>query len=277
LRYYDIPVYGSLDVACKSISVLSEYGSYIRSYHAKSNFVLNWETKARKEAKTIIQNALEQGRNCLLEPEAKTLLRLHGAPVAEEFLAKTAGEATAFAKKSKGKKALKIVSPDILHKSDAGGVILNVANEKEIRSAFKQLMANARQFNPNADIHGILVSPMAEEGVEVIIGTQLDDQFGPVIMYGLGGIMVEVLKDVSFRVLPITRFSAKQLIEETKSYPILNGIRGNPPYDKNALVKLLLLCSEVIESYPQIKEMDLNPVVVHEKGLTVVDARIILK
>ncbi len=277
LRYYDIPVYGSLDVACKSISVLSEYGSYIRSYHAKSNFVLNWEAKAKKEGKAIIQNALEQDRKCLLEPEAKALLSLHGASVAEEFLAKTAGEAAVFAKKTKGKKALKIVSPDILHKSDAGGVILNIGNEKEVRNAFKQLMANAKQYNPYADIRGILVSPMAEEGVEVIIGTQLDDQFGPVIMYGLGGIMVEVLKDVAFRVLPITRLSAKHLIEETKSSPILNGIRGNPPSDKQALLKLLLLCSEIIESYPQIKEMDLNPVVVHEKGLSIVDARIILK
>jgi acetyltransferase len=277
LRYYDIPVFGSLDVACKSISVLSQYGSYIRSYHAKGNFVFNWESKAKKQGKAILQNVLDQGRKGLLEPEAKDLLRLHGAPVLEEFLAKTVGEAVDFAKKIKGRKALKIVSPDILHKSDAGGVLLNVGNEKEVRSAFKQLMANAKEFNPEADIRGILLSPMAEDGVEVIIGTQIDDQFGPVIMYGLGGIMVEVLKDVAFRVLPITRLSAKKIIEETKSYPILNGIRGNPPYDKNALIKLLLLCSEIIESYPQIKEMDLNPVVVHEKGLSVVDARVLLK
>jgi acetyltransferase len=277
LRYYDIPVFGSLDVACKSISVLAEYGSFLRSYHAKGNFVINWGAKAKKEGKAIIQNALDQNRTCLLEPEAKALLRLHGAPVLEEFLAKTAKEAVAFGKKLRAKKALKIVSPDILHKSDAGGVILNLGNEKEIRCAYKQLMVNAKEYNPGADIRGILVSPMAEDGVEVIIGTQLDDQFGPVIMYGLGGIMVEVLKDVAFRVLPITRLSAKQLIEETQSSPILNGIRGNPPYDKNALVKLLLLCSEIIESYPRIKEMDLNPVVVHEKGLSLVDARIILR
>jgi acetyltransferase len=277
LRYYGIPVFGSLDVACKSISVLSEYGSYIRSYHAKSNFVLNWEAKAKKEGKAIIQRAMEERRTCLLEPEAKALLQLHGAPALEEFLAKTAGSAAAFAKKLKAKKALKIVSPDILHKSDAGGVVLNVGTEKEIRSAFRQLMANAKKFNPAADIRGILVSPMAEDGVEVIIGTQLDDQFGPVIMYGLGGVMVEVLKDVAFRVLPITRLTAKKLIKETKSHPILNGIRGNPPSDKNALIKLLLICSELIESYPQIKEMDLNPVVVHEKGLSIVDARILLK
>ena len=118
---------------------------------------------------------------------------------------------------------------------------------------------------------------MARDGQEIIIGTTLDDQFGPVIMYGLGGIMVEILKDVSFRVLPISRTSAKAMVRETKSHPILKGVRGAPPRDEKALINLLLICSEVIESYPDIEEMDLNPVIVHEKGLTVVDARIILK
>jgi len=172
---------------------------------------------------------------------------------------------------------LKIVSPDILHKSDAGGVRVNLKTEKEIRTAFKEIFINARQYNSMADIRGMLVSPMADEGVEVIIGTKYDDQFGPVIMYGLGGILVEIIKDVSFRVLPITRSAAKKMIEQTKSFPILNGARGNPPLDQKAIRKLLLLCSEIAVAYPDIEEMDLNPVIVHEKGLSVVDARVILK
>lgn len=118
---------------------------------------------------------------------------------------------------------------------------------------------------------------MAVEGVEIIIGTKYDDQFGPVIMYGLGGIMVEVLKDVSFRVLPITPTDAKRMIVETKSYPILNGARGKPPLDQKSIRKLLLLCSEIVEAYPDIQEMDLNPVIVYENGLSLVDARVILK
>jgi len=129
---------------------------------------------------------------------------------------------------------------------------------------------------------------MAKQGLEVIIGTKIDDQFGPIIMYGLGGVMVEILKDVSFRVLPLSPTGAKKMIEETKSFPILDGVRGGPASDKKALKKLLLLCSEIIEAYPllcseiieaypQIEEMDLNPVIVHEKGLSIVDARIILK
>jgi acetyltransferase len=118
---------------------------------------------------------------------------------------------------------------------------------------------------------------MATEGVEVIIGTKYDDQFGPVIMYGLGGIMVEILRDVSFRVIPLSPTGARKMIKETKSFPILNGSRGKPPLDKKAIAKLLMLCSEIVEAYPQIAEMDLNPVIVHQKGLSIVDARVILK
>jgi acyl-CoA synthetase (NDP forming) len=118
---------------------------------------------------------------------------------------------------------------------------------------------------------------MVSDGVEMIIGTKIDDQFGPVIMFGLGGILVEVVKDVSFRVLPLSKIAARHMIEEIKSSPILNGVRGRPPVDKDAIVTLLLTVSEIIEAYPQIQEMDLNPVIGHEDGVSVVDARIILK
>ncbi len=173
--------------------------------------------------------------------------------------------------------ALKIVSPHILHKSDAGGVRIKLGSEKDIRSAYREIMKNSKKYDAKADIRGVLVSPMADEGVEVIIGTKVDDQFGPVIMYGLGGIMVELLQDVAFRVLPISPTEARKMVAETKSYPILDGARGTPELDKKALRRLLVLCSDIVSSYPQIEEMDLNPVIVHEKGVSVVDARIILK
>ena len=184
LRYYDIPVYDSLDVAVKCISVLAEYGRYLKSYHTKTNFVLNWETKARPEGKKIIQMARNDGRSTLLEHEAKRLFAIHGAPVPAAALAQTAKEAVAMAKIIGSEVVLKIVSPDILHKSDAGGVRLKLRTDEEIQRAFDEIMGNARNFNPGADIRGILVSPMAAEGVEIIIGTKYDDQFGPVIMYG---------------------------------------------------------------------------------------------
>jgi len=277
LRYYDIPVFDSLDVAAKCTSVLVEYGKYLNSYHTKNKFALNWGAKARPEGQKIIAAARQDGRNALLENEAKQLFALHGAPVTKDLLAATADEAVEFAQKIGNAVVLKIVSPDILHKSDAGGVKIKLDTEKEIRQGFEEIIKNAAQFNPNADIRGVLVSPMANEGVEIIIGTKYDDQFGPIIMYGLGGIMVEILQDLSFHVLPITSTNARKMIEQTKSFPILNGARGKPPLDKKSIRRLLTLCSEITEAYPQIHEMDLNPVIVHENGLSIVDARVILK
>jgi acetyltransferase len=277
LRYYNIPVYDSLDISAKCISVLAEYGNHLNSYHPKHSFDLDWGARARPEGKKIIAAARKDGRNVLLEHEAKALFASHGAPVSADRLVQTADEAVEFAQTIGKGVVLKIVSPDILHKSDAGGVRIKLNTEKEIRSAYKEITKSARQYNKSADIRGMLVSPMADAGVEVIIGTKYDDQFGPVIMYGLGGIMVEILKDVSFRVLPITRTAAKKMIEQTKSFPILNGARGNPKLDQKAIRKLLMLCSEIVEAYPDIEEMDLNPVIVHEKGISIVDARIILK
>jgi acetyltransferase len=277
LRHYDIPVYGSIEIAAKCTSVLAEYGKHLHSRHAKQSFALHWGAKAKAEGEEIIQEVRQEGRNALLEHEAKRLFAIHGAPVSDDRLAKTADEAVAIAAKINNAVALKIVSADILHKSDAGGVKIKLNSEEEIRNAFNEIIENAKSFNARADIKGVLVTPMAPEGVEVIVGTKYDDQFGPVIMYGLGGIMVEILKDVSFRVLPISSTEAKKLIEETKSYPILDGARGGPPLDKETLRKLVLLCSDIMEAYPKIEEMDLNPVIVHEKGLSIVDARIILK
>lgn len=277
LRYYNIPVYDSLDVACKCMGVLVEYGNYLSQYHAKTNFIFNWGSKSHPEGSKIIAKALSENRKSLLEIEAKQLLSYHHAPVTIDKLVQSAEEAVEVANEMEQPVVLKIASPDILHKSDVGGVCLDLKGKTEIRKSYKRIIKNARKYNPTANIKGVNISPMVKGGVEVIIGTKIDDQFGPVIMYGLGGVMVEILKDVSFRVLPISRHSAATMIEETKSYPILNGVRGAPPYDKKAIIRLLLLCSEIVESYPKIAEMDLNPVIVHETGLSVVDARIILK
>ena len=277
LRYYDIPVYDSLDIACKCIAVLSQYGHYSTEHHRKANFVFNWGSKTKKEGAAIISNARKEGRGVLLEHEGKELLRLHGAPVSLDRLAENADDAVKIARDLDERVALKVVSPDILHKSDAGGVKLNLKTEDQIKKAFEEIIENARRYDKKADIKGCIVSRMAGDGVETIIGTKIDEQFGPVIMFGIGGILVEVLKDVSFRVLPISRTAPKKMMSEIKSYPILNGVRGKLAVDKSAISKLLLTVSEVIEAYPEIQEMDLNPVIAHEDGVTIVDARIILK
>lgn len=277
LGYYDIPVNDSLDISCKCIASLCQYGEYLNSYQAKTNFVFNWKAKAKKGGDRIIAKARQENRRSLLEHEAKMLIKMHGAPVSGDQIAGSEDEAVEIAAKIDGKVVLKIVSPDILHKSDAGGVRINLETEAHVRAAYREILENAAKFNSGADIRGLLVSPMASTGLEVIIGTKIDDQFGPVIMYGLGGIMVEIMKDVTFWVLPISPTSAKKMTESTRSSVILDGVRGQPGYDRKALKKLLLICSELVEAYPEIEEMDLNPVILHREGLNVVDARIILK
>jgi acyl-CoA synthetase (NDP forming) len=277
LRYYGIPVHDSLDIACRCIAVLGQYGHYLGTYATRTNFVFGWGARARREGKRIIAGALGDSRHVLLENEARELLRLHGAPVSRSRLAKTADDAAEAAASMNGAVAMKVVSPDILHKSEAGGVKLNLRTEREVRKAFSDILRSAKKHSPDAEIRGCLVSPMASPGAEVIIGTKIDEQFGPVIMFGLGGILVEVIRDVSFRVLPISRRAARKMIAEPRTAKILEGIRGKPPLDKDALCSLLLTVSEVVESYPEIREMDLNPVIVHERGASVVDARILLK
>jgi acetyltransferase len=277
LRYYQIPVYDSLEIAGRCVGALAEYGIYLHSYQAKTNFVFDWGHKAKPRGNEIIKVVRQEGRTVLLETEARELVGLHGVPVGPGALAHTAGEAVEAAASLGGEVALKIVSPQILHKSEAGGVRLGLKTSEEISRAFSEITENACRHDPGADIRGILVMPMAASGVEVIVGTKVDDQFGSVILFGVGGIAVEVLRDVSFRVLPITPRSAKRMIEDIRSIRLLDGFRGRPPADREAIRKLLLCVSEIVESYPDIREMDLNPVIVHEKGLVAVDARIVLK
>jgi acetyltransferase len=276
LRYYNITVYDSLEVACRCIGSLAQYGRYLKSYHAKASFELQWEKKAHAEGRGLIGAARSEHRNHLLEHEGKRLLQLHGAPVSRDSLARSPEDAVTIARNIGGPVVLKIVSPDILHKSDAGGVRVNIRGDDAVRATYEEILANVQRYQPGADVRGVLVSPMAMAGMEVIIGTKYDDQFGPIAMFGLGGVLVEILKDVSFRVLPITNSSARHMMEEIKSFPILDGARGMAPYDQKALRKLLTTCSEVMEAYPDIREMDLNPVIVYHEGINVVDARIIL-
>jgi acetyltransferase len=276
-RHYGIPVYDSLDIACKCVAVLADYGRHLKAVYTQRSFKMQWGAQADPDIEATIQAARDEGRRVLLEPEAKRLLARHQAAEAADRLARDADEAAVAAEVMAGPVVMKIVSPDILHKSEAGGVRLNVSGAEAVREGFAEIVAAARRYAPEADIRGVLVSPMAPSGVEVIVGTRYDDQFGPVIMFGIGGILVEILKDVAFRVLPLNATEARAMIEEIRSTAILNGVRGQAPSDKLALERLLLKISDIIAAYPQIEEMDLNPVIVHPQGLSVVDARIILK
>ena len=277
LRYYNIPVYDALETACKCMAALAEYGNYLHRYHAKAKFVFSEGRKSKALGNEIFKKAREEDRDALFEYEAKELISLHGIPILRAHLAQSGEEAVA-AKESFGcAVAMKIVSPDILHKTDAGGVRLDLSTADEILEAYNGIIESAGKYNSEAVIEGVLVEPMMKEGLEVIVGTKQDDQFGPVIMFGIGGIMVEVLHDVVFRVLPISERSARKMIDEIRSVKLLNGYRGRPAVDKKVLKELLLVVSEIVGSYDEIQEIDLNPVILYEEGLNVADARIILK
>jgi acyl-CoA synthetase (NDP forming) len=172
---------------------------------------------------------------------------------------------------------LKIASPDIVHKSDAGGVKVGLKNKTEVEKAYGDIMKAAREKFPGAKIDGAAVEGMARPGIEIIIGTFKDAQFGPVIMFGLGGIFVEVLKDVSFRIVPIERRDAAEMIKEIKAYSLLKGFRGTEPADINVLEDILMKVSDFVDKTPEIKEIDLNPVIAYKDGAVAVDARIVLE
>ena len=230
-----------------------------------------------KETSRILELALKQGRKSLLETEAKTVCREYGIPVTRFELAKNEAEAVKYANEIGYPIVLKIVSPDIIHKSDVGGVAVGLKNADDVRNAYNQILVSVKKYNGKAMILGILVQEMAPPATEVIVGAIKDPQFGPAVMFGLGGIFVEVLKDVTFRVVPITEDEASEMITEVKAYPLLKGYRNTPPADTKAIAKILLNTSRLVSDYPLIKEFDLNPILVYEHGAKAVDARIILE
>lgn len=225
----------------------------------------------------IFEKARSEGRNFLFEHEAKTLCSLYGLPVTKFTVSKTQSQAVEAAKKIGFPIVLKIVSPQVLHKSDAGGVIIDIKDEEGIREGYERILRNVKAKVPDAQIEGIFVQEMAPRSTEIIVGSTKDPTFGQTIMFGLGGIFVEILKDVSFRLAPITKSDAEEMIREIKSYKILEGARGMPRADQSTIVDILLRTSAMLTECPEIKELDLNPVLVYEKGAKIVDARVILE
>ena len=225
----------------------------------------------------IITQAKQEGRVALTEVEAKELLATAGINVAPTKLATSKQEAASIAKTLGFPVVLKIVSPDVLHKSDAGGVKLNLNSEAEVGNAYDAIMTSIKAKLPSAKILGIAVQKMARPGTEVIIGMSKDPQFGPVLMFGLGGIFVEIMKDVSFRIVPLTKRDADEMIHEIKGFPVLTGYRGQEVASLAHLQDILMKVSEFAEKNPEVKEIDLNPVLAYKDGAIAVDARVILE
>lgn len=222
----------------------------------------------------IFRKAKEEGRTFLLEDETKEVLEATGIPTTRCYRVATLEEAKKKAAEIGYPVVLKLSSPQIVHKSDAGGVALNLSTEEEMASAFRKLLDVGRRYDPGA---GVVIQKMARPGRELIAGVSTDKHFGPVIMLGLGGIFTEILQDTVYRLLPITDRDAQEMIVSLKSYPLLTGYRGQEPVDLDALRQVLLKLSGLVEAYPEIKELDLNPLAGYAAGVLVLDARLILK
>lgn len=272
-----IPAYGAPDLAVNAIAALREYARMKEIVREEAMPCL---AQDRERALKIINKARSEGRDSLTEIEAKEVFECYGLPVTPTRLARNEDEAVALAREIGYPVVMKIVSPDILHKSDAGGVRVNIKDDAGVREAFKVIMKNAKEYKATANIHGIAVQEMAPWGTEVILGSVNDPTFGPTMMFGLGGIFVEVLKDVTFRVAPVTSSQALRMLDEIRGAPIIAGVRGEAPRDRQALADVICQYSTMIlDLADEVSESDANPVLIYEsgKGLKVVDARIILK
>ncbi len=223
------------------------------------------------------QSKVSTAPRVLTEVASKEMLKAAGIPVVETRFAKSMKEAVAIGKELGFPVALKVMSEDVVHKSDAGGVQLGLENAAQVEKAYSAMMASVKAAYPKAKIDGVSVQRMARKGVEVIVGMSKDPQFGPVLMFGLGGVLVELLKDVAFRIVPVTKFDAAEMIREIKGFPMLTGFRGSEPCDLNALENLIVSVSEFVEKHPCVKELDLNPVFAYKDGVTAVDARVVLE
>jgi Acyl-CoA synthetase (NDP forming) len=226
----------------------------------------------------IIAKAIEEGRYKLLEHESFELLRQYNIPVPDFALVQDVDEALRVVKDIGYPIALKVVSPDIIHKSDVGGVILNISNDDELRSACERIRSNIKEKASYARVSGFLVQKMVPEGLETIVGATKDPIFGHVIAFGLGGVLVEVLQDVSFRIVPVSEEDARAMIREIRGYRLFNGYRNMPARDEEAVVYIITRFSELLSDNPNIVEADLNPIIILErgKGAYAADARFII-
>ena len=230
----------------------------------------------KSAVRTVLDRAKDAGREALTAPEAKELCEAYGITLPREDLARTAAEAAAAAGKIGFPVVMKIVSPQILHKTEAGGVVLGVKSAQEAERAYATLLAHARNYNPDAEVQGVQIQQMVGAGQEVIIGAVTDPAFGKLVAFGTGGILVEVLKDVTFRLAPTSAEDALSMLDSIAAADILRGVRGTAPVDRAALAAMIERVSHLVSDFPEIAELDLNPVFATEHGATAADVRVVL-
>ena len=268
----DVPYYTYAEGSIRALAAMLKFSNWIKTPEGKiANFKVD-----KLAAKKIFDKVKKEKRPNLLEEEGQEVLKAYGLPLPKSALAKTEADAIKIAKQIGYPVVMKIASPQIIHKSDAGGVKVNLKNDSEIKEAFKIIIANAKKYNKNAEIKGVLIVEMIKGGKELIIGSKLEPGFGPVIMLGMGGIYVEVLKDVTFKLAPVTDKEADDMIASIKTQKILQGVRGEKPSDVSKLSECIQRLSQLVTDFTEIKELDMNPVLVMEKGkgCKILDVRI---
>ena len=268
----DVPYYTYAEGAIRTLKAMLKFVDWINTPEGK---ITKFEVDKDK-VKEIFDMVKKEGRTSLLEEEGQQILRIYGFPLPKSTLAKTESDAVKAAKEIGYPVVMKIASPQIIHKSDAGGVKVGLSNDKEVENAFKEIVENAKKYDKNAVIKGVLVVEMVKGGKEMIIGSKLEPGFGPVIMLGMGGIYVEILKDVTFRLAPVTEREADDMISSIKTQKLLKGVRGEKPSDIKKLSDCIQRLSQLVTDFKEIKELDMNPVLVMEegKGCKILDVRI---
>ncbi len=268
----DVPYYTYAEGAIRTLKAMLKFVDWIKTPQGNiSKFKVD-----KKKVQKIFDNVRKEGRTNLLEEEGIQILRTYGFSLPKNILAKTESDAVKAAIKIRFPVVMKIASPQIIHKSDAGGVKVGLKNDKEVRSAFREIVKNAKKYDKKALIKGVLIVEMVKGGKEMIIGSKLEPGFGPVIMLGMGGIYVEILKDVTFRLAPVTDKEANDMISSIKTQKLLKGVRGEKPSDINKLSECIQRLSQLVTDFKEIKELDMNPVLVMEKGkgCKILDVRI---
>jgi acetyltransferase len=263
LRSNGVPSFDFPEKGIKTLAAMYEYARFLKEpEHPPARF----DDVDPEKVKGILEAARRDSRVVLLANEAAEVMEAYGVNTTRDMLASSAEEAARFADELGYPVVLKIVSPEILHKTDIGGIRLDLGSVEEVRSAYEAIMNSVYTLMPQARVHGVAVSRMVTPGKELIVGMSQDVQFGPLVMFGLGGIYVNFLKDVSFRLAPLSEGEAQEMMEETKAYTLLKGIRGEPPSDIDALRETILRVGQLVSDFPEIVEMDLNPVFVYEEG-----------
>jgi len=268
----DIPYYTYAEGSIRALKAMLRFVDWIKTPSGKiTKFTVN-----KSKAKKIFDQVKKEKRTSLLEEEGQEILRAYGFPLPKSVLAKNEKDAVKSARKIGYPVVLKIASPQIIHKSDAGGVKVNLTNDKDVTTSFREIVKNAKKYNKKAEIKGVLVNEMIKGGKEMIIGSKLEPGFGPVVMLGMGGIYVEILKDVTFKLAPMTDVESNDMISSIKTKKLLEGVRGEKPSDLKKLSECIQRLSQLVTDFEEIKELDMNPVLVMEKGkgCKILDVRI---